>query len=225
MPAIKIPLKAINRAFNWLLNQRSEQLTDKKLQHCSKYDVYISTQVLQTSEIKFLPGRRLVRECQRGRCGGLEPSADSRADGPHKGIWSVAEGTWGSPPRSNAHTACGSPAASPVVLTWPWRRSPSSCIPQSHSPWNAPWRRCTPGSSAPGCRRVAPVPRTAAGWRRRAGWQCTAERPWAAAAQRSPGPVARAGAILWWRTVLAPHWAVSRRLKVMWDTGGGGGLL
>lgn len=174
---------------------------------------------MQPSQRSHVPGRRLVRECRRGRCGGLERSAGSRASGPRTGTWSAAEGTWGSPPQSSARTACGSPAASLAAPTWPWRPSPSSCTPQSRSPWSGPWRRYTPGSSAPGCRRAAPAPRTAAGWRRRAGWRCTAARPWAAAARRSPALAARAGAILWWRIVLVPRWAVSQMLRVTWNRG------
>lgn len=162
---------------------------------------------------EFQPGRRRVCEYRQGHRGGLGLWAGSEAGSPRRGIWSGEVGTLVSPPQSSGHTACETPAASPGALTWPWLQSLSSCTPQNHSLWSAPWWGYTPESNAPGYQKVGPTPQTAAGWRHVADLQYIAEHRLAAAAQRSPFLEEHAGVSLWWHTEPVRHSAASQMLS------------
>lgn len=152
---------------------------------------------MQNKFKKFIyqPGRKQAHVCQPARCGDPEHWGCFEVDGPHRDSASAAWGKWESQLQSSGRTACETRAVSPAALTWPSLQSPSSCTPQSHSPWSGLWWHCAPGSIARCFRKAGRALRTVAGWKPWAGWQCKAERPSAAAVQRSRGHGARIGEI------------------------------
>lgn len=146
---------------NWQIPKHPDSLIIQGVKYSSLW-IAAKLNVSKMCE-EVQPGRRRVCEYRQGHRGGLGLWAGSGAGSPHRGIWSAEVGTLVSPPQSSGHTACETLAASPGALTWPWQQSLSSCTPQNHSLWSAPWWSYTPESNAPGYQKVEPTPQTAAG--------------------------------------------------------------